>query len=244
MYKWAVRRMIRRKREGAARGRSGATPGRLRATMRCSCSPARARGAVSTGAKPAIEAFLRRFLDAGHRGRGARHRRERPAVADHGVHAVLRPRLGRRGQPSCTRTGRSLFARVVWGKIVYHEDFEDTHKVEAFDRYLAQRGSGIAAPGQLISGGRQLPATIPTDRGRRRAPRSGTGSPSGVPARPDGVCLPWPASPRSKRRYAPSSCDGDLRRCGRGARHRDRRRPSTSGWLVVGVVRLPGRRPV
>jgi len=30
-----------------------------------------------------------------------------------------------------------LFGRIVWGKIVYHEDFEDTQKVEAFDRYLA-----------------------------------------------------------------------------------------------------------
>jgi ketosteroid isomerase-like protein len=36
-----------------------------------------------------------------------------------------------------------LFARLVWGKVVYQEDFEDTHKVEDFDRYLAQRaGSG------------------------------------------------------------------------------------------------------
>lgn len=32
-----------------------------------------------------------------------------------------------------------LLARVVWGKIVYQEDFEDTHKVEAFDAYLANK---------------------------------------------------------------------------------------------------------
>ncbi len=25
---------------------------------------------------------------------------------------------------------------TAWGKIVYQEDFEDTHKVEAFDAYL------------------------------------------------------------------------------------------------------------
>jgi hypothetical protein len=35
-----------------------------------------------------------------------------------------------------------LFGRARWGKIVYQEDFEDTHKVEAFDRYLAQRSPG------------------------------------------------------------------------------------------------------
>ncbi len=33
-----------------------------------------------------------------------------------------------------------LFARVVWGKIVYQEDFEDTVKADQFDRYLATRG--------------------------------------------------------------------------------------------------------
>ena len=34
-----------------------------------------------------------------------------------------------------------LYGRAVWGKIVYQEDFEDTHKVEAFDAYLAARES-------------------------------------------------------------------------------------------------------
>ena len=29
-----------------------------------------------------------------------------------------------------------LFARARWGKITYQEDFEDTHKSEAFDQYL------------------------------------------------------------------------------------------------------------
>lgn len=34
-----------------------------------------------------------------------------------------------------------LFGRIVWGKIVYQEDFEDTHKVEAFDAHLARSTS-------------------------------------------------------------------------------------------------------
>jgi len=29
-----------------------------------------------------------------------------------------------------------LFARARWGKIFYQEDFEDTHKSEAFDHYV------------------------------------------------------------------------------------------------------------
>jgi len=35
-----------------------------------------------------------------------------------------------------------LLARIVWGKIVYQEDFEDTQKVEAFDAFLAGEQSG------------------------------------------------------------------------------------------------------
>jgi ketosteroid isomerase-like protein len=38
-----------------------------------------------------------------------------------------------------------LFARARWGKIVYQEDFEDTHKSEAFDRYLQERRSSSHA---------------------------------------------------------------------------------------------------
>ena len=45
---------------------------------------------------------------------------------------------------SSTRIGPSLFARAVWGKIVYHEDFEDTHKSVAFDSYLARRRSTVS----------------------------------------------------------------------------------------------------
>ena len=31
----------------------------------------------------------------------------------------------------------AIFARAVWGKIKYQEDYEDTQKVVAFDKYLA-----------------------------------------------------------------------------------------------------------
>jgi ketosteroid isomerase-like protein len=88
--------------------------------------------------KEAIEAFLRRFVDVGLTGE---------------VHEILV-----NGPPWRTKvcviftdgatddTGTPiyenravLFGRVVWGKIVYQEDFEDTKKVEAFDAYLESR---------------------------------------------------------------------------------------------------------
>ena len=34
-----------------------------------------------------------------------------------------------------------LFAHAAWGKITYQEDFLDTQRVEAFDRYLESSGS-------------------------------------------------------------------------------------------------------
>jgi ketosteroid isomerase-like protein len=40
-----------------------------------------------------------------------------------------------------------LYARAVWGKLVFQEDFEDTHKVEAFDHYLlTAEGGPVQAP--------------------------------------------------------------------------------------------------
>ena len=55
------------------------------------------------------------------------------------VVCVLFSDSARDGDGSVVYENRAvLFARVRWGKIVYQEDFEDTHKVEAFDRYLAE----------------------------------------------------------------------------------------------------------
>lgn len=38
----------------------------------------------------------------------------------------------------------AVLVRVVWGKIVHHEDFLDTQRVEAFDRQLAGRGATVS----------------------------------------------------------------------------------------------------
>ena len=93
--------------------------------------------------KPAIEAFLRRFLKEGVMG-------EAHDIVVNGppwrtTVCVLFTVRASDGAGNLVYENRAvLFARIVWGKIVYHEDFENTHKVEVFDRYLAQRGSGVS----------------------------------------------------------------------------------------------------
>ena len=88
--------------------------------------------------KTAIEAFLRRFVDVGLKGE---------------VHEILVNGPPWRTNVCVVFTDRAtdgtgalvyenravLFCRIVWGKIVYQEDFEDTKNVEAFDTYLAAR---------------------------------------------------------------------------------------------------------
>lgn len=92
--------------------------------------------------KAAIEAFLGRFLEVGLRGE---------------VHEILVNGPPWRTTVCVLFTDRAvddtgslvyenravLFGRIVWGKIVYQEDFEDTNKVDAFDAYLdAHRPTG------------------------------------------------------------------------------------------------------
>ena len=58
-------------------------------------------------------------------------------MADHGVRSVHRASPRRRGH--LVYDNRAiLFARARWGKIYYHEDFEDTHKSQAFAEHLAR----------------------------------------------------------------------------------------------------------
>ncbi len=87
--------------------------------------------------KAAIEAFLRRFVDVGLVGEieeilvNGPPWRTRVCVlfSDHAVDQA---------GTVVYRNRAVLYGRIVWGKIVYQEDYEDTHKVEAFDKYLTQ----------------------------------------------------------------------------------------------------------
>jgi ketosteroid isomerase-like protein len=88
--------------------------------------------------KEAIEAFLRRFVDVGLTGEvheilvnGPPWRTKVCVIFTDGV-------TDDTGTPIYENRA-VLFGRVVWGKIVYQEDFEDTKKVEAFDAYLESR---------------------------------------------------------------------------------------------------------
>jgi ketosteroid isomerase-like protein len=143
MYKWAVRRMIRRN----VRALTGGDPRPLLAGYAEEAVlvfPGESTWSGEHRGKVAIEAFLRRFLDVGIVGE---------------VHDILV-----NGPPWRTTvcvlfcdqvvdaTGAQvyenraiLFGRIAWGKIRYHEDFEDTQKVAAFDRYLAHRAPSGAS---------------------------------------------------------------------------------------------------
>ncbi len=87
--------------------------------------------------KPAIEAFLRRFVEAGIVGEPHDIVVNGPPWRTTVCMLFLDHALDDSG--NVVYENRAvILARVVWGKIVYHEDFEDTQKAEAFDRYLAQ----------------------------------------------------------------------------------------------------------
>ena len=85
--------------------------------------------------KEAIARFLRRFLDDGIVG-------ETDDILVNGppwrtTIAVLFRAVAHDNQGALIYDNRAvLFARARWGKIVYQEDYEDTHKSEAFEKYL------------------------------------------------------------------------------------------------------------
>ena len=141
MYKAAVRWMIRRNVRALAIG----DPGPLLASYANDAVlvfPGRSTWSGEYRGKPAIESFLRRYLDDGIVGQ---------------AHEILvngppwRTTLGVLFTVEAnTPTGEvvyqnraMLFARARWGKIVYQEDFEDTHRIDEFDRYLTGRAQHV-----------------------------------------------------------------------------------------------------
>jgi ketosteroid isomerase-like protein len=137
VYKWAVRWMIRRNLEALR----GGDPGPLLAGYADDAVlvfPGKTSWSGEHRGKPAIEAFLRRFIEAGIVGEAhdilVNGPPWRTTVCMLFLDHVIDP------EGKVVYENRAIvFGRIVWGKIVYHEDFEDTQKAEAFDRYLAQR---------------------------------------------------------------------------------------------------------
>jgi ketosteroid isomerase-like protein len=137
MYKSAVRWMIRRN----VRALRAGDPGPLLAGYSDDAVlvfPGESSWSGEHRGKAAIEAFLRRFLENGLVG-------ETQDILVNGppwrtTICVLFLVNATDAAGTVVYENRAvLFVRAVWGRIIYQEDFENTHKVEAFEAYLARR---------------------------------------------------------------------------------------------------------
>jgi ketosteroid isomerase-like protein len=137
MYKWAIRRQIRRNVAALGAGDAGPVLAGY-ADDAVLVFPGESSWSGEHRGKPAIEAFVRRFVAAGLV--GTTHDILVNGPPWNTRVAVLFTDAATDGDGTIVYENRAvLFARIRWGKIVRQEDFEDTHKVEAFDRYLARR---------------------------------------------------------------------------------------------------------
>ena len=137
LYKAAVRWMIRRNARALSQGNLAPLLSGY-ADDAVLVFPGQSSWGGEHRGKEAIEAFLRRFVDVGLTGEvheilvnGPPWRTKVCVIFTDGV-------TDDTGTPIYENRA-VLFGRVVWGKIVYQEDFEDTKKVEAFDAYLESR---------------------------------------------------------------------------------------------------------
>jgi ketosteroid isomerase-like protein len=139
VYKWAIRRQIRRN-VAALRGGDPAPLLAGYADDAVLVFPGVSSWGGEHRGKPAIEQFLRRFLDAGLVG-------ETHDILVNGPPwntriAVLFTDAATDADGTVVYENRAvLYGHIRWGKIVYQEDFEDTQKVEAFDRVLGRQSS-------------------------------------------------------------------------------------------------------
>jgi ketosteroid isomerase-like protein len=136
MYKAAVRWMVRRNTRALRLG----NPGPLLAGYDSDAVlvfPGTSSWAGEHRGKPAIEAFLKRFLAAGLVG-------DVQEILVNGPPwrtkiCVLFADMARDDSGNVVYENRvALFGCIEWGKIVYQEDYLDTIKVEEFDRYLGR----------------------------------------------------------------------------------------------------------
>ena len=136
MYKSAVRRSIRRNVVALARGDlkpllSGYADNAVLVFPGNSSWGGEHRG------KAAIEAFLRRFVEVGLVGEVEEILVNGPPWRTR-VCVRFSDRVVDRTGEVVYENRAVLYGRITWGKIVYQEDYEDTHRVEALDQYLAQ----------------------------------------------------------------------------------------------------------
>jgi ketosteroid isomerase-like protein len=136
MYKALVRHMIRR----SVRALRNGDPGPVLAGFAEDAVlvfPGGSSWAGEYRGRVAIETFLRRFLDTGLVG-------EVHEIVVNGppwrctVCMLFTDRATGPGGEVVYENRVMFLVRTVWGKVVYQEDFLDTEKVTAFDRYLAR----------------------------------------------------------------------------------------------------------
>ena len=138
MYKWAVRRQIRR--NIAALGRGDHAP-LLKgyADDVVLVFPGESSWGGEHRGRDGVERFLRRFVAAGLSGTAEDILVNGPPWRTR--IAVVFPDRAHDGAGNVVYENRAvLYAVARWGKITRQEDFEDTVKVDAFDRWLRERG--------------------------------------------------------------------------------------------------------
>ena len=137
MYKATIRRMVRRNIAALGRGEIGPLLGSYAPDATLVFPGESSWGGQHQG-RPAIEAFLRRFVEVGLVG-------EPHEILVNGppwktlVCVLFTDRATDQSGAVVYENRAVLFARVVWGKIAYQEDFEDTVKADQFDRYLGSQ---------------------------------------------------------------------------------------------------------
>jgi ketosteroid isomerase-like protein len=149
MYKTAVRWMIRRNVDALARGDLGPLLASY-ADDAVLVFPGRSSWSGEYHGKPAIESFLRRYLQDGVVGQAHDILVNGPPWRT--TLCVLFTAEAKTPTGDVVYQNRAvLFARARWGKIVYQEDFEDTHRIHEFDRYLSSKTEPVSSFEQLTS---------------------------------------------------------------------------------------------
>jgi ketosteroid isomerase-like protein len=142
MYKATGRWMIRRNVRALARG----DPRGLLASYADDAVlvfPGRSSWSGEYRGKAAIESFLHRYLDDGIVGQAHDILVNGPPWRT--TLCLLFTAEARTPTGEVVYQNRAiLFARARWGKIVYQEDFEDTHRIDDFDRYLTSRSQPVS----------------------------------------------------------------------------------------------------
>lgn len=137
MYKWTVRRQIRRNIDALDHGEVEPLLGSF-ADDAVLVFPGESSWGGEYRGKTAIERFLRRFVTAALSGTAEDILVNGPPWRTR-IAVVFSDRAHDDDGHEVYSNHAVLYAVARWGKITQQEDFEDTHKVEHFDRWLAAR---------------------------------------------------------------------------------------------------------